>query len=127
MTNKSIKKETFAKRLKKIMNDNNETIYTISEIIDLSPATISRYINKIMAPKTTTVQILAQHYNINPVWLMGYDVEKDLVIQKLTQNEMKLIEKYRQLSKSKKQYIQGQLQTTLDLDINNKTEKRGTG
>ncbi len=78
MTNKNIKKEKFSKRLRQLMKENNETIYTISEILDLSTSTISRYINQKMSPKITTIKILAQYFGVNPVWLMGYEVKKQL-------------------------------------------------
>ena len=60
------------------MAENNETIYSVAEVVDLSPSTISRYINSQMTPKITTIKILAQHFNANPVWLMGYDVNQSI-------------------------------------------------
>lgn len=78
MTKQQIKNEIFGKRLKELMENHNDNIYDVADIIDLSPSTISRYINGHMAPKITTVKVLAQHYNINPVWLMGYNAKKKI-------------------------------------------------
>ena len=74
----SVTKEIFSKRLKELMSDNNETTYSLGEILNLSAATISRYTDGKMAPKITTIYSMATHFNVNPVWLMGYDVEKIL-------------------------------------------------
>jgi transcriptional regulator with XRE-family HTH domain len=71
-----LNKEVFAERLKEIMRDNNQTLTSLSERVKLSPATISRYTSGKMAPKITTVEVIAREFNVNPAWLMGYDVDK---------------------------------------------------
>ncbi|WP_084524362.1 helix-turn-helix domain-containing protein [Lutispora thermophila] len=48
------------------METHNETVYSLAEIVHLSPATISRYSNAEMAPKITTIEVLANHFNVNP-------------------------------------------------------------
>ena len=79
MANKyNVTKEIFSERLKELMVDNNETTYSIGELLNLSAATISRYRDGKMAPKITTIYSIANHFNVNPVWLMGYDVEKSI-------------------------------------------------
>jgi repressor LexA len=70
--------EKFAERFKQLIEENNDTIYTIAEVLHLSAPTISRYINNKMIPKITTIEILARHYNVDPTWLLGYDVPKRL-------------------------------------------------
>lgn len=118
MTKQDIKLKKFSKRLRQVMNENDQTIYDIADILDLSSSTISKYINSKINPKITTIKILSQKYNINPVWLMGYDVEKYLEnkLINLKKEEISLIKKYRKLSSEKKQYIQGIMQSTLDND-----------
>jgi len=119
-----IKLKKFSKRLRELMDENNETIYTISEILDLSTSTISRYINQKMSPKITTIKILAQYFGVNPVWLMGYEVKKQLKnsCMNLSDEEKELIRKYRKLSESKKGYIQGQLQSIIDMNQKNNSK-----
>lgn len=68
---KYFNKDLFANRLIELMNNNGDNMYTLGEYLDLTPATISRYCSKEMAPKTTTVEIIARKYNVNPAWLMG--------------------------------------------------------
>ena len=121
MEKKRVCKKIFAQRLKRLIESNNETIYTVAELVHLTPATISRYTTADMAPKITTIQVLAEHFKVNPVWLMGYDVSQQLEpkVEKekspletiaahydgkeLTEDEIKEIENYIQYLLSKRE------------------------
>ena len=74
--NEIIDLKTFANRLSNLIDDSDETTYTLADKLGLTPATISRYTNAIMKPKVPTVKSLAQIFNVNDAWLMGYDVSK---------------------------------------------------
>jgi|SRR6056297_2180562 len=71
-----INKEKFAKRLRQLMDENGETISTIAEIVNMDKSTIYRYTIGETAPKTPTVESIARYFDINPAWLLGYDVKK---------------------------------------------------
>ena len=47
-----------------------------------SKSTIYRYMNAEMAPKLTTVKYASEIFNVNPLWLMGYDVDKHIAKMK---------------------------------------------
>lgn len=100
----NITKEIFSKRLRELMQNNNETTYSMAEQLHLSAATISRYTDGQMAPKITTIESMARYFNINPAWLMGYDVEKELVLnessetKKLSKEETILLENFNKLN-----------------------------
>ncbi len=64
-------KELFGKRLLELMQNNNDTTYSLGEYLELSPPTISRYTTGDIAPKTPTIQAIAEKYGVNPTWLMG--------------------------------------------------------
>lgn len=108
-TKYSVTKEIFSKRLKELMSDNNETTYSIGEVLNLSAATISRYTDGKMAPKITTIYSMATHFNVNPVWLMGYDVEKILETPnknlKLSKHETILLTNYKKLDAEDKNKV----------------------
>ncbi len=74
MKKKTVNKEIFGKRLSELMMRNNETTYTVAEEFSLTSPTISRYVTGQMAAKITTIEQMANYFNVNPVWLMGYDV-----------------------------------------------------
>lgn len=73
-----VDKKIFAQRLKELMDEFNETVYSIAEVVHLTAPTISRYLNADMAAKITTIEVLARYFNVNPVWLMGGNVAKEL-------------------------------------------------
>lgn len=77
--NKIIDVKTFATRLTKLMEESNETTYTLADKLSLTPATISRYANGLMCPKVPTVISLAQIFDVSDTWLMGYDTPKEKI------------------------------------------------
>lgn len=82
----------FSKRLKSLMESNNETIYTLAERFHLSPPTISRYTNGLMSPKITTVAEMARYFNVNDLWLMGYENEQKTRIDEEVDGSLELKE-----------------------------------
>lgn len=82
-----VDKITFSARLKELMEEHNETVYSLAEIVHLSPATISRYSNAEMAPKITTIEVLANYFNVSPAWLMGYNVPKQMESEDMNKND----------------------------------------
>lgn len=67
----------FAKRFSDLINEYKSDISVIMSKLGIkSKSTIYRYLHAEMAPKVSTVKILADIYNVDPVWLMGYDVPK---------------------------------------------------
>ena len=83
MTNQTvnyINKKAFGKRLKELLQANQETFYSLAEVVHLSPSTICRYARGEMSPKITTIEIIARYFNVSPAWLMGYetDIDKDI-------------------------------------------------
>lgn len=76
MEQKIVSIEIFAQRFSEVFNSSNETTYTLGEKLSLSSGTISRYANGLMAPKIPTVYMMGDIFGVNPLWLMGYDVQK---------------------------------------------------
>lgn len=76
---KLFSRELFAERLKSLMEDNNDTIYTLAEHLGLSPSAISKYTNGNMSPKMTAIESMARKYDVNPIWLMGAELAEKRV------------------------------------------------
>lgn len=72
--NKVIDLKVFAERLTTLLDNSDETTYTLADKLGLTSATISRYANALMKPKVPTVISMAKIFNVNEAWLMGYDV-----------------------------------------------------
>lgn len=81
MKQKVYDQEKFAERLMQLMADNNDTIYSLADFLHLSPSAISRYTSASMTPKTLTIEAISTKYKVNPVWLMGANVEKYLELE----------------------------------------------
>lgn len=70
----------FSERLFKLIKDNETDINILAKALGIkSKSTIYRYMHGGMAPKLTTIKYLAEIYNVNPIWLMGYDVPKNSI------------------------------------------------
>ena len=68
----------FSERLFKLIKENETDINMLAKVLGIkSKSTIYRYMNGEMSPKITTIKYLAEYFNVNPTWLMGYDVPKE--------------------------------------------------
>ena len=76
--------QKFATRFSQLLEDSNENTYTLGEKLGLSPASISRYTHGIMAPKLPTLYALADIFEVNPVWLLGFEAPKYVENNKTT-------------------------------------------
>ena len=73
--NEEIILEKFSKRFSELIKNSSFDISTLAQMLGLkSKSTIYRYMNAEMAPKIPTVKYASDIFNVNPLWLMGYDV-----------------------------------------------------
>ena len=72
----------FAKRLTELINEHNNIPLLLKHLGLQSKSTIYRYMNAEMTPKLTTIKAIAEFYNVNPTWLMGFDVPKKSIINR---------------------------------------------
>ena len=64
-------KSVFGNRLRALMHEGGDTIYTLATYLNLRPSTISRYTSGMYVPKAPTLSMIAKRYGVNPGWLMG--------------------------------------------------------
>ena len=75
--------DKFSERLFKLVKENNTDINMLARILGIkSKSTIYRYMNGEMSPKITTIKYLAEYFNVNEIWLMGYDVPMESTLNK---------------------------------------------
>lgn len=75
--NEEIILEKFAERFSELVKKSSIEVSKLAEMLGIkSKSTIYRYMNAEMAPKLTTVKYASEIFNVNPLWLMGYDVDK---------------------------------------------------
>lgn len=66
----------FSARFSESLDSSEENTYSLASKLGMTPATISRYANGKMTPKLPTVYSIAEIFNVNPLWLMGCDVNR---------------------------------------------------
>lgn len=66
----------FSDRLSEAIKDSGLTATELSQKIGLSKQAISMYTSGKRHPKQPTVESISRAFNLNPAWLLGYDVDK---------------------------------------------------
>lgn len=67
----------FSERLQKIMKEKNIKPSELSVKANVDKASISNYLSGNYVPKNDKLYKIAKVLNVNPVWLLGYDVPQD--------------------------------------------------
>lgn len=68
---------TTSQRLKEIMLDKNIRQIDLAHGCKMPKGTISNYVKGRRIPKQDALKTLSNYLNVNPVWLIGYDVNKE--------------------------------------------------
>jgi SOS-response transcriptional repressor LexA len=68
---------TFSDRLKEAMTQAGMKQADITRLTGLSKQQMSQYVNGVYEPRLQALHVLAEVFNVNEVWLMGYDVPKE--------------------------------------------------
>lgn len=79
--------DTFANRLKKIMELNNIKAIELSEKTGISKSQISHWISGTYKAKQDSLTLLAEFFDVDEIWLMGFDVPMKSERKKLTEKE----------------------------------------
>lgn len=66
-----------AQRLKEAMDDAGISLTELAEKSKVSKSSISQYTHGIQSPSNLSASAMAKILNVNPVWLMGFDAQKD--------------------------------------------------
>lgn len=72
-----MKYEIVSKRLKEAMNDMNISAAELSKKSGVGKSAISHYYNGSHCPHNDNAFLLAEVLNVEPTWLMGFDVPKE--------------------------------------------------
>ena len=66
-----------AKRFEYIMNLRNVKQVDLVNKTGISKASINQYVKGVHCPENDRAMLLAEALNVNPMWLMGFDVPMD--------------------------------------------------
>lgn len=98
-----MKNELTAKRLQFALSRVNMKAQELSEVSGVNKASISQYINGSHSPSNISAGKMASALQVNPVWLMGFDVPMEIESKSvpsvlLSGDEADLLENYRKLN-----------------------------
>ena len=75
-----------------LMEDFNDTVYSLGEYLHLSGSSISRYTSGENAPLIPVIQMIAEKYGVNPAWLAGtVGAEKYIDIEETKGRKIKIL------------------------------------
>lgn len=130
----SNKKITNSKsRIDEIMNYFNISQSELCRRTGLQKSALSNYLNGDREPRQDQISIIADPFNINPAWLMGYDAPmfmNPLSDKRLRDDEAELLLKYNQLNDSGKKYVKDTIDLAMmkaDFLKDSSPAKEGTG
>lgn len=66
-----------ADRLNEVMNEKGITQAELVRRTGINKGALSSYLSARYSPKNDAIDILSEALNVNPLWLMGYDVDKN--------------------------------------------------
>lgn len=69
--------ESCSARIRKALSARNMTQTELCEKAKISKSTLSEYLKGLYEPKQDKIFILSQALDVDPVWLMGYDVQME--------------------------------------------------
>ena len=97
---------TIAERLNEVLEKFNEKQVDMVKKTGISSAVLSRYFTGQRIPKQDKIGMIAQVYNIDPAWLMGFDVPmRKKLSSEQAQEDFELLDKWHRLNEAQKNII----------------------
>ena len=103
-----MKVESCGERIKKALRIRGKKNSDLAYFLKIDRGTITNYINDKYAPKTDRLNLMAQYLNVDPVWLLGYNVPMESYHEKIKKDDEKteiIISSLKELSDPQKQIV----------------------
>lgn len=118
-----VPKESCASRLKKALSIRNMTQAELCQKTKIPKSALSEYIKGLYDPKQDRLIILSEALNVDPVWLMGFDVPMEKEDKKrsphepsLTEGEKLVLELFRQIPVDQQPMVLAMIKAALCTD-----------
>lgn len=113
--------ESCATRIKKALSIRNMKQSELCEKTKISKSVLSEYISGAYEPKQDRIFLLSQALNVDPVWLMGFDVPMENADKKssphedgsLTEGEKVMLELFRQIPEDQQPVVLAMIRAAL--------------
>lgn len=93
-----MKNELTAKRIQFALSKSNMKPQELADKSCIGKASISQYINGSHAPGNISAKKIGKVLNVNPLWLMGFDVPMEQESVNLKEEAPKIMQYYKQLN-----------------------------
>lgn len=117
-----IPKDSCAARLKKALSIRNMTQAELCQKTKIPKSALSEYLKGLYDPKQDRVLILSEALDVDPVWLMGYDVPMEKESKKisphdrLTEGEKVMLELFRRIPEDQQPVVLAMIRAALCTD-----------
>ena len=118
-----IPKESCGARLKIALSIRNMTQAELCQKTKIPKSALSEYIKGLYDPKQDRLLVLSEALNVDPVWLMGYDVPMEQNNKKeapheenLTESERVVLELFRQIPEDQQPMVLAMIRAALCTD-----------
>ena len=117
-----IPKESCAARLKNAMSIRNMTQAELCQKTKIPKSALSEYLKGLYEPKQDRVLMLAETLNVDPVWLMGFDVPMEPTNKKIsphdsiTEGEQVMLDLFRQIPEDQQPMVLAMIKAALCTD-----------
>ena len=114
-----IPKESCAARLKMALSVRNMTQSELCQKTKIPKSALSEYIKGLYDPKQDRLLILSEALDVDPVWLMGFDVPMEKEHKKisphyaLTEGEKVMLELFRQIPEDQQPVVLAMIRAAL--------------
>lgn len=86
--------EEVKNRLKEALKLRSFSISELARRSGVDKASISRYLSGAFTPKQNAIGAMAEALNVNPAWLLGYDVQMEPEELQIRMDERRVIAEY---------------------------------
>lgn len=117
-----IPKDSCAARLKEALSIRKMTQAELCQKTNIPKSALSEYLKGLYDPKQDRVLILSEALDVDPVWLMGYDVPMEKEHKKisphdpLTEGEKLMLELFRQIPEDQQPVVLAMIRAALCTD-----------
>ena len=115
--------ESCATRIRKALSIRNMTQSELCRKTKIATSAMSEYVKGLYDPKQDKIYIMAQALNVDPVWLMGFDVPMEQDNKKrsphdptLTEGEKLMLDLFRQIPENQQPVVLAMIRAALCTD-----------
>lgn len=109
-----MKNELTAKRLQKALSDANMKPQELADKSGVSKSSISQYVNGSHAPSNISSGKMGKVLDVEPMWLMGFDVEmRKEISSESAKNDIEFLKKFSLLNERDKKIIMSTIDSML--------------